>query len=291
VPAGCITDVSPGVHTFSCEGLSVDVSVPDACARPGCGLVTELHGDTGTGALLDANTNLEALGRARGYVVVAPTGPPWPGGPGSTWHPEDDARVVAVVETVARVFRTDPRRNHVTGFSRGGYMTWRLVCAHADLFASAAPAGSGSSPGGACDGADEPSCPFDATQPGGMPARAIPVLFLVGRTDTAVPYACSTRIRDAAIAGWGLSPLATLDGDATYAHTRWTGGTGGGLLETFEHAYETVPDGPEASIKGHCIPGSTMDPYAPEYAVPCAPPNAFTWGEQVLRFFEAHPQR
>src|SRR5215813_9098938 len=81
VPSGCITDVSPGVHTFSCEGLSVDVSVPDACERPGCGLVTELHGDTGTGALLDANTNLEALGRDRGYVVVAPTGPPWPGGP------------------------------------------------------------------------------------------------------------------------------------------------------------------------------------------------------------------
>jgi len=34
LPSGCIIDVSPGLHTFTCEGLAVDVSVPDACERP-----------------------------------------------------------------------------------------------------------------------------------------------------------------------------------------------------------------------------------------------------------------
>src|SRR6185295_19597686 len=76
VPGGCITDVSPGVHTFTCDGLRTDVSIPEICEAPGCGLVLELHGDTGTGRLIDANTNLMALGAARDFIVVAPTGPP-----------------------------------------------------------------------------------------------------------------------------------------------------------------------------------------------------------------------
>jgi hypothetical protein len=28
-----------------------------------------------------------------------------------------------------------------------------------------------------------------------------------------------------------------------------------------------------------------FDPQAPQYAVACAPPNAFAWGAQVMRFF------
>ena len=62
------------------------------------------------------------------------------------------------------------------------------------------------------------------------------------------------------------------------------------IIETFDHAYETVSDGPFADARGHCIPGSTTDPYAPQYAVPCRLPNAFVWGEAVLRFFMAHPR-
>src|SRR5437773_55150 len=72
VPSGCVTDVTPGDKTFTCEGLSVDVSIPASCIKPGCGLITELHGDTGTGALMDAHTNLKALGKEKGYVVIAP---------------------------------------------------------------------------------------------------------------------------------------------------------------------------------------------------------------------------
>ena len=82
-----------------------------------------------------------------------------------------------------------------------------------------------------------------------------------------------------------------MDADADYAHTRWpaANASSAALLETFEHSYETVADGPEVALKGHCIPGSAFDPYAPEYAVACAPPNAFRWGEEVLRFFQQHP--
>ncbi|MBS2011551.1 MAG: hypothetical protein JST00_01455 [Deltaproteobacteria bacterium] len=290
VPSGCITDVTPGVHDFTCEGLATKVSIPDACTKPGCGLITEIHGDTGTGALMDAHTNLIALGKGKGFVVVAPSGRPWPGGPGNTWAPDDDEKVVRIIQKVAEVFRTDPKRNHLTGFSRGGFVVWRLLCKHADLWASVAPATAGSGPGGGCNGVAEVSCPFDASQANGMPKAEVPIVFLVGRTDTPVPYGCTSRIRDQAIAAWGLSTKATVASDAKYTHQRWSNAKGT-VLETFEHSYETEPTGPWGSSKGHCFPGSTMDPFAPQYAVPCKLPNAFTWGVEVMKFFEAHPKK
>jgi dienelactone hydrolase len=295
VPSGCITDVTPGDHTFTCEGLSVDVSIPTACVKPGCGLITEIHGDTGSGALMDANTNLKALGKQRGFVVVAPTGPPWPGAePGSTWYPSNDETLVTIIKKVAEVFRTDPKKNHVTGFSRGGFVTWRLLCKHAELFASVAPGTAGSSAGSSngftCNGVNEVSCPFDANQQDGMPSVEVPVLFLMGRTDTPVPLGCTSRIRAQAIAAWGLGSQTVVDSDAKYTHSRWTNAKGT-VFESFEHSYETEPSGPFGDAKGHCFPGSTMDPFAPQYAVPCKLPNAFTWGEQVISFFEAHPKK
>ena len=128
----------------------------------------------------------------------------------------------------------------MTGFSRGGYVTWRLMCEHADRFASIAPGAGGSAPGGDCMGVDEVSCPFDASMPGGMPSRAVPVLALMGRLDEAVPLACTTRIRDQAIAAWGLGAAQILDGDAGYTHNHWgPADAAPALLETFEHSYET----------------------------------------------------
>ncbi len=289
-PSGCITAVTPGEHTFTCEGFSTIVSIPDKCVQPGCGLITEIHGDTGTGALMDANTNLKALGKQKGYVVVAPTGPPWPGGPGSTWSPADDEKVFAIIKKVAEVFRTDPKKNHLTGFSRGGFVAWRLLCKHADAFASVAPATAGSAPGTSngftCNGVSEVSCPFDAS-PNGKPSVEVPIVFLIGRTDTPVPLGCTSRVREQAIAAWGLAAQPDVAGDGQYRHRRWKNAKGT-VLETFEHSYETVSPGPFSNAKGHCFPGSTYDPQAAQYAVPCKGPNAFTWGEQVIEFFEAH---
>ncbi len=134
MPAGCITDVSAGDHTFTCGGLVVDARIPPACEAPGCGLILELHGDTGTG-----------------------TGPLWQGtGPGSTWHASNDATLVDMTNQFASVFRVDMNKIHVTGFSRGGFVTWRLLCDHSDLFASAAP-------GGAGDGTSSASRPVSRT--------------------------------------------------------------------------------------------------------------------------------
>jgi poly(3-hydroxybutyrate) depolymerase len=281
IASGCVTDVTPGDHTFTCGGLQVDARVPAACERPGCGLILELHGDTGTGLLMDGHTRLRELGAQRGYIVIAPTGPPYGlGQPGSTWHASNDATLVDMVRTFASVFRVDARKLHVTGFSRGGFVTWRLLCDHADLFASAAPAGAGDG-----SGFGEPTC----FTPGRVPARKLPIVFLMGQFDMSVGYASLTKIRNAAITAYGaqLASPQVVDQDASYTHDRWA--SGDALIETFDHAYRTVSPGPFASAEGHCIPGSTSDPQAPQYAIPCKPPNSFTWGEQVIAFFVAHP--
>lgn len=280
VAAGCVTDVSTGDHVYTCSGRAVDVRIPAACQAPGCGLILELHGDTGTGLLMDAHVELRERGAERGYIVVAPTGPPFGGNlPGSTWEPENDAELVDLVTQMTTVFRVDPKKVHVTGFSRGGFVTWRLLCDHADLFASAAPAGAGNGAG-----FSEQTC-FEG---GRAPSRKLPILFLMGRTDVSVGYAAMKKIRDAAIASYAATGPAVLVNAAAYTHNRWTG-PGGETVETFDHAYETVSPGPWSSARGHCIPGSTMNPQAPQYAIPCKLPNAFVWGEQVMEFFIAHP--
>lgn len=280
VPAGCITDVSPGDHVFTCGGLQVDARVPESCLAPGCGLILVLHGDTGNGLLMDGHVKLRDLGRQHGYIVVAPTGPPFGQGfPGSTWRSSNDAALVDLVGQFAGVFRVDAKKVHVTGFSRGGFVTWRLLCDHADLFASAAPSGAGFG-----TGFGETTC-FTA---GRAPPRQIPILFLLGRTDTSVGYQTMTAIRAAAVASYGAAGPVIVASDASYRHDRWTVGDGA-VIESFDHAYETVSDGPWASARGHCIAGSTTDPYAPQYAIPCRLPNAFVWGEEVMAFFLAHP--
>jgi polyhydroxybutyrate depolymerase len=279
-PSGCITDVATGDHTFTCGGLQVDARVPAACQGPGCGLILVLHGDTGNGLLMDGHIKMRDLGEQHGYVVVAPTGPPFGGGsPGSTWHQSNDSTLVDIVTQFAAVFRVDPKRVHVVGFSRGSFVTWRLLCDHADLFASAAPGG-----GGDGQGFGEVTC-FSQNR---TPSRPLPIIFLMGRNDASVGYPSLVTIRDAAIASYSATGPQTITEDTTYRHDRWTNATGV-VIETFDHAYETVNDGPFASAQGHCIAGSTTDPYAIQYAIPCKLPNSFVWGDEVIQFFVAHP--
>ena len=279
VPAGCITDVATGDHVFSCGGLAVDARVPAACQGPGCGLVLVLHGDTGSGLLMDGHVKIRELGDQHGYVVVAPTGPPFGGGfTGSTWHQSNDATLIDIVTQFAAVFRVDARKVHVIGFSRGAFVTWRLLCDHADLFASAAPGG-----GGNGQGFGELTC-FSQNR---FPARQIPIIFLMGQNDASVGYQSLVQIRDGAIANYAATGPVNVTMDPTYRHDRWT--AAGTVIETFDHGYETVTDGPFASARGHCIPGSTTDPYAVQYAIPCKLPNSFVWGEVAMQFFLAHP--
>jgi polyhydroxybutyrate depolymerase len=282
MPAGCVTDVSTGDHVYTCGGLKVDARIPAACQAPGCGLILVLHGDTGTGLLMDAHVKMRDLGRDNGYIVLAPTGPPRQD-EGSTWTSANDATLVDMVTQFRDVFRVNAKKIHVTGFSRGGFVNWRLLCDHADLFASAAPAGAGFGNTPPYD-FNEQTC-FEANR---APSRKIPITFLMGRTDVSVGYSSMVNIRNAAITSYGATGPTVLASDASYTHNRWTS-SDGGVIETWDHAYENYATSEFAYAMGHCIVGSTTDPTAPQYAIPCQPPNAFVWGEVVMQFFIANP--
>lgn len=300
-PAGCVTDVSPGDHTFTCEGLTVDVTIPDMatkCATAGCGLILELHGDTGTGPLLDAHMELRSRGANFGFIVVAPTGPaigslgsPPISLPGSTWKASTDAKLVAITQAFASVFKPDPKRVHVTGFSRGGFASWRLACDHSDLFASVAVggAGNGATPLGGSPLSSEATC-FEGTH---YPARNIDILMLMGRTDP--QYNKMVSVRTNAKTKYGLVEADTLTvGTPTLMVTHQVARrAGNAVVEWIDHGYEVNSNNADPygkGAKGHCIPGSKVGPSANRYNIACQAPNAVDWGAEVLTFFTAHPK-
>lgn len=274
---GCVTSVAAGHHVFRCDGIAYDVELSGACARGGCGLIVDVHGATMNADVQDRNTGLRRLGAERGYVVVQPTAPASAAGP--SWDPaRDDPRVLSFVRLALRALAIDPDRVHMTGFSQGGYMTWRMLCQHADLFASVAPAA-------AASGTLFDACPFSATA---RPAREVPVLYMHGREDRIVAWSFAPPQRDAVVAGWSMAPDGVVSMDAQHLWSRWRSPSGT-VFEFVEHRYEAY----SRVLAGHCIPGSPDVGSSPfgTTGYGCVGPSAFDWGERVVAFFEAHPRR
>lgn len=274
-PDGCFSATSAGHHAFDCDGIRYEVEVSSACALGGCGLIFDVHGATMDAAEEDANTNLRALGSAAGYVVVQPTAPRAAIGP--SWDPaRDDPRVFSFLELTMRAMRIDPDRVHFTGFSQGGFMTWRMLCQHADLFASVAPAA-------AC-GTLFPHCSFSGAD---RPSREIPVLYVHGRGDIIVS-GCAAAQRDAVVAGWSMTMDTVVSMDADHTWSRWRSPSGT-PFEFVDHDWSAY----SYLLRGHCLPGSTdigTDRFGTNgYA--CLDSNAVNWGQEVLAFFQAHPRR
>jgi polyhydroxybutyrate depolymerase len=285
IPSGCVTDVSAGSHVFECDGISHDVSVPEACLATQCGLILDVHGGTMNGKMEDNNTNLAALGREHGYAVVQPNA-----FAGLFDAATDDAKVLAFAETMIDVFHLDRDRVHMTGFSQGGYMTWRFICQHTDFLASAAPAAAA----GAANISVEVDCSFTG---GDTPPRPLDILYMHGTRDALVNFENGAAKRDAVIAALGLSAGEPVAQEAAYQRTRYRHSEGF-VFEFIQHDYASPsavgvpPIG--VAIEGHCYPGSKdQTPTEPGQlmAFGCAPPNAFNWGETVMEFFMAHPRR
>lgn len=275
---GCIDNASAGEHTFSCGGLTFDVSVPESCLSAPCGIIVDVHGRAVSGQIQDNNTNLRALGVERGYIVIQPNANP--GVPDSAWSEGDDASIVDFVQRAITSYAADEARVHMTGFSQGGFMTWRMACNQEDLFASVAPAS-------ACgtDSEGSASCSFAGSD---VPSRTVPILYAHGSADTVVDFGCSEPIRESVAAHFGLGgPETVAEGDGH----RWTrqSGADGMVLEFIAHDYQAA----NRALGGHCIAGGTDPGDEPGQLLPisCQGPTAFDWGETVIDFFEAHPRQ
>ena len=151
-------------------------------------------------------------------------------------------------------------------------MTWRFVCNHADLIASAAPIGAGASYD---DEAFPPgvSCDFDGIS---QPAREVAILYVHGTTDSDVPFDTATQQRDLVISAWELGDVDLLADEDDYRWSRWTSQQGT-AFEFLEH------DWSGGFLGGHCYPGAAA-------MVGCGTDTPVNYGEAALAFYMEHPQ-
>lgn len=279
VPVGCVTSVAAGEQDVPCDGIVFTVSVPEQCLTRACGLIVDIHGLTCSADVQDKNTNLRALGREHGFLVVQPNANPPP--PLSSWNQgTDDEKIRAFMADVIAAWHVDPDRVHVTGFSQGGFMTWRFICRYAEVLASAAPAAGCSDYGGV------KGCAFLGNE---VSAVEVPILYLHGHRDGLIAFSCAERQRDAVVAAWGLALVEEVSSDAGHTWSRYIN-PNGTVFEFIEHDWEASSD----FLKGHCIPGShDLKPTEPGqlFGYACVGETAVNWGEAVVRFFLDHPRR
>ncbi len=214
--AGCITDVSPtDFRQYDCEGLEFNLSIPAACLTEACGLIIDVHGMSMSGQMEDNNTNLAELGRQDGYLVVNPNATPNP--PAAAWSSSgaDDAKVLSFVEQLLSVFHVDTKRVHITGYSQGGAMSWRFLCDHPDLIASAAPAAFGLSAG-----------TNECFSNGVPPSRPVPILYMHGTRDALINFSNAEEARDAVVSSQQMSHDGMVSSDAEHRWTRYVNDDG-----------------------------------------------------------------
>jgi poly(3-hydroxybutyrate) depolymerase len=285
----CFPNPGAGHSQYECNGITFDVEVPASCAGGGCGIILDVHGLTMSAAMEDANTELRSRGAAAGFVVVQPSANPSP--PQASWSADDEPKVFDILTRAIAVYAIDPDRVHMTGFSQGGFMTWRFLCEHADVFASVAPAAAASNCAVIGNPAGAPACSFSGAE---MPSRKVPILYMHGRADqNYIPYACAQPQVDAIVNAWGLGADGVVESGPSHTRTRWSGG--GVVVEHLAHDYasnEQVPFVSLSELQGHCFPGSNDPGGKPGqlFSFKCEQPAAFTWGVEVVSFFVAHPR-
>lgn len=141
------------------------------------GLVLNLHGGGGTGAGQRGLSDFDSVADANALLVVYPDGydKSWADGRGAS--PADRKRLddvgflVALVNKLRDEFNVPAGHIFATGMSNGGFMSNRLACDHAELFAAIAPVSGTLGVGVGCN-----------------PSRPVSVLDAHGTGDSVVPY-------------------------------------------------------------------------------------------------------
>ena len=267
----CITDVSAGDHTFTCQDHEFLVMVDKQCLDSACGLIFDVHGAAMSGAIMRQQTHLHELAPPKGYLVVHPTAP------SSTWDWDVDPPVlVNFMSRMVKAFHVDKHRIHVTGFSMGSAMTFWFLCNHRDALASTAPVTGASAEqvididsGDPCIGTID-----DTWKP------RVPILFMSGREDGALMIDAARERTDGIVSRLGLTGGDEIDGDDTFSRKRWEGGDGM-VFDFIEHSYAN------ATLMGHCIPGG---PSSGDLFGCSNGSKGLQWGEVVLQWFIDHPK-
>lgn len=207
-------------------------------------LVLNLHGFTMNAEQQVAFTGMNTTADADGFIVA------YGDGLNNSWNAggccgvslqnnvDDVGFLRALVEHLETELCIDPARVYATGMSNGGYMSHRLACEAADLFAAVGPVSAS---------LGLPDC---------APARPVPIILFNGTTDALVPYAGGLFPGAKEVfAGWAARNGCT--GEPTISKQ-----TGSATCET----YDTCEAGAKVTLctltgMGHCWPGQPVCPY------------------------------
>lgn len=268
--------------TFDFGGLSRTYLVHVPPGHP-TGLVLNLHGGGSTGGQQERLTNFDAIADADGFVVVYPDGIDnnWADGRGAS---EPDRRGVDDVGFLAALagklqneYGINPGHVFATGMSNGGFMSNRLGCDRADVFAAVAPVSGTLGVNVACNpsrpvavlevhGTADPLVPFDG---GRMRGRG-------GESDVVSAPAMVDRWRSAdACQGAPAAETLPSTGDGTVVHRFMSTSCAAGTAVVF---YQ-VDDG------GHTWPGGPQ--YLPK-AIIGPTTHAFAASDAIGQFFTTH---
>lgn len=173
VSAASARDIS---GTFRSGGMDRTYMLHVPAGDP-VGLVLSLHGGGGTGIAQRGLTGFDAVADAHNLLVVYPDGyeKSWADGRGASpadrHHVDDVAFLVGLVTKLQNDYRVAPGHVFVTGMSNGGFMSNRLACDRADVFAAVAPVAGTFGVGVACN-----------------PSRPVSVWAAHGTADPLVPF-------------------------------------------------------------------------------------------------------
>ncbi|HMI87648.1 MAG TPA: PHB depolymerase family esterase [Polyangiaceae bacterium] len=209
-------------------------------------LVLNWHGLTSNAAQQQVFSAFDAVADEEGLIVVYPNSPDasWNAGTccASATMRDDVGFARALVAEISGKACVDAKRIYSTGMSNGAFMSFRLGCEAADLFAAVAPVA------GKIGVAD---C---------RPARSVPLLAIHGTADTLVPYATGGLSADMMTVPETAKKWADLDACTEGPNTilergnarceSWTGCKDGATVTLC-----TVEGG------GHCWPGQSFCPY------------------------------
>lgn len=138
-------------------------------------LLLALHGYTQNGQSMMTFSDFNTIADTAGFVVVYPDGisNSWNVGFSGGSTADDVGFLLALVDTLHSRYNIDYERVYSTGFSNGGFMSYRLACEATDRIAAIAPVA------GTMTSASLGFC---------QPSEKIPVLHIHGTSDFVVSY-------------------------------------------------------------------------------------------------------
>jgi polyhydroxybutyrate depolymerase len=248
-PCGPST-LAAGTFSLSFGGVDYGYIVhlpPSYDATKRASLVLNWHGYTSNAQQQQAFSGFDVVADAEGFIVVYPNSPDasWNGGTccASAAGRDDVGFARALVAEVSSKACIDAKRVYSMGMSNGGFMSFRLGCEAADLFAAIAPV---------AGKIGVPNC---------QPVRPIPLLAIHGTADSLVAYNTGALSPDMLTVPDTAKKWADLDACTHGPDTVFERGN------TRCQAWSSCGGGASVTLcsiegGGHCWPGQSYCPFA-----------------------------